>query len=160
MGSMTSRYFRAGAGTVIYNQQGEIAIFKRAQHPVGVWELQQGGIDPVEHPEAAMWRELAEEIGLTKADIALTSEMPGWTVYQNKDAAELLTDILGQAHHWFFLQLKPEVVIDISRATEDAVSDFCWTSFDDLIERTGPHKQHVYQTLQTYFFTHIQKPLT
>ena len=156
---MTSRYFRAGAGTVIYNQHGEIAIFKRAQHPVGVWELQQGGIDPIEHPEEAMWRELAEEIGLTEADLTLTSEMPSWTVYQNKDAAELLTDILGQAHRWFFLQLKPEVTIDISRATEDAVSDFCWTSFDDLIQRTGAHKQHVYQTLKEYFSTHIQKLL-
>jgi len=157
--SMTSRFFRAGAGTVIYNQHGEIAIFKRAQHPVGVWELQQGGIDPGEHPKDAMWRELAEEIGLREVDVTLTSEVPGWTIYQNRDASELLTDILGQAHRWFFLELKPEVVIDISRASEDAVSEFCWTTFDDLIQRTGTHKQHIYQTLQSYFFTNIQKPL-
>lgn len=155
---MATRYFRAGVGTVIYNQQGEIAIFKRAQHPIGVWELQQGGIDPNEHPKEAMWRELTEEIGLTEADVTLTSEMPGWTIYQNKDAAELLTDILGQAHRWFFLELKPEVSIDISQAYEEAVSDFCWTSFDDLIQRTRAHKQHVYQTLREYYATHIQKP--
>lgn len=156
---MTSRYFRAGVGTVIYNQSGQIVIFKRAQHPVGVWELQQGGIDPGEEPKVAMWRELAEEIGLTEADVTLTAVMPGWTIYENKDASVLLTDILGQAHTWFFLQLKPEVEIDISKASEDAVSEFCWTSFDDLIQRTGPHKQHVYHSLASYFSTTLQKPL-
>ena len=156
---MTSRYFRAGVGTVIYNQSGQIAIFKRAQHPVGVWELQQGGIDPNEHPREAMWRELAEEIGLTETDVTLTLEMPDWTIYQNRDASELLTDILGQAHLWFFLYLKPGVKIDISKASEEAVSDFCWTTFDDLIQRTGPHKQHVYRALKNHYSSQIQKPL-
>ena len=40
---MPTRFFRAGVGTVIYNDKEEIVIFKRAQPPVGLWELQQGG---------------------------------------------------------------------------------------------------------------------
>ena len=35
MEQIVTRFFRAGVGTVIYNQKGEVALFQRAQFPVG-----------------------------------------------------------------------------------------------------------------------------
>jgi putative (di)nucleoside polyphosphate hydrolase len=157
-GPMPTRSFRAGVGTVIYNHLNEIAIFKRVQPPVGVWELQQGGIDVGEMPEETLWRELHEEVGIIKDDIESITSMPGWTIYQRGEGiADISLDTLGQAHQWYFLKLKDGHSINLENALEDEASEFRWTNFDELIALTGAHKQHVYQSLKEFFIAHIQK---
>jgi putative (di)nucleoside polyphosphate hydrolase len=155
---MSTRYFRAGVGTVIYNDEGEIAIFKRSKHPVGIWELQQGGIDVGEAPEETLWRELHEEIGILPDDIEHYALMPGQTLYQSPLAAkDVNVPILGQVHCWFFLKLKTDREINLEKSTEDEASEFRWTNFDELISLAGDHKKHVYESLHTYFKEHILK---
>jgi 8-oxo-dGTP pyrophosphatase MutT (NUDIX family) len=154
-----TRYFRAGVGTVIYNQAGEVAIFKRATAPVGVWEFQQGGIDIGEDIEVTLWRELQEEIGLLKEDIAKATLMPGWTVYEDRIATNDATvPRYGQAHRWFFLQLSTVAQIDITKATEQEISEYRLTTFDDAISLTlNVNKKPVYQALKEYFYAHINQ---
>lgn len=155
---MATRYFRAGVGTVIYNDAGQIAIFKRVQPPVGIWELQQGGIDAGEVPEETLWRELHEEVGIIKDDIEHITSVPGWTIYQRAEGiTDVSLNILGQAHQWYFLKLKTGHSINLENALEDEASEFRWTSFDELIGLTGEHKKHVYQSLNDFFEMHIQK---
>ena len=78
-----TRFFRAGVGTVIYNSAGEVAIFERAQNPIGAWQFQQGGIDLGEDFTTTLWRELSEEIGLKEIDFHTMNEYPNWTLYQD-----------------------------------------------------------------------------
>ncbi len=147
-----TRFFRGGVGTIIYNSKNEIALFKRAQNPVGIWQLQQGGIDLNEDFEITLWRELKEEIGLTKEDIDLVTEFPEWTVYATSDAiSDSTKSRLGQAHKWYFLKLKDSSNIDLSRATEEEASDFRWTDFADAINETEDLKKPVYKKLDAYF---------
>lgn len=151
---MHTRHFRAGIGTIIYNKDNEVAYFERATAPVGVWEFQQGGIDLGEAPITTLWRELKEEVGLDQTDIEVVTEYPFWTVYQNIDSeADPTIERLGQAHRWFFLKLKPGVTIDLSRATDVEVSDFCWLPLSEALARTEPYKLHVYQELAEFFKT-------
>ncbi len=154
---MGTRYFRAGVGTVIYNDKNEIAIFKRAQQPVGIWELQQGGIDLHELPEETLWRELYEEVGLIRDDVEAVDSMPGWTLYERAEPRDRESNILGQAHCWFFLKLKSTTKIDLSKSLEDAASEFKWANFEHLIEITGTHKKHVYHELKNYFEAYVVK---
>lgn len=150
--SMSTRFFRAGVGTVIYNARGEIAIFKRSQPPMGVWELQQGGIDVGESFEVTLWRELQEEIGLQPKDIETVTEMPGWTSYQSLSSMDdVNVDSLGQTHHWYFLKLKSDCHINLDNALQDEASEFRWTDFDELISLTREGKQHVYRALEEFF---------
>jgi len=152
-----TRFFRAGVGTVIYNQAGEIALFKRAKYPVGVWQLQQGGIDLGEDIETTLWRELREEVGLTPDDFAAVHQYPHWTVYQDVvSVTDASKSRLGQAHRWYFLALKPGVTIDLSKASEDEASDWRFTTFADAIAETDVNKQHVYQALAKYFALFIK----
>jgi putative (di)nucleoside polyphosphate hydrolase len=155
---MSTRFFRAGVGTVIYNEAGEVALFKRATHPIGVWELQQGGIDVGEKPEDTLWRELKEEIGLTATDVSLVTKMPKLTAYNRPEALTDSSDrLLGQAHQWFFLKLKTGIEINLKAATEDEVSEFMWSDFEHIISITGDHKKHVYKTLQEFYIEHVLK---
>jgi putative (di)nucleoside polyphosphate hydrolase len=154
---MPTRFFRAGVGTVIYNSAYQIAIFKRAQPPVGVWELQQGGIDVGESLEATLWRELHEEVGIIKDDIEQVTKMPGWTVYQRAEHLDDSDNMIGQAHSWFFLKLRAGRDINLANSLEDEASDFRWTTFEELISITGDHKRHVYETVHEFFRNEIQK---
>lgn len=152
-----TRFFRAGVGTVIYNQKGEVALFERAKFPVGVWQFQQGGIDLDEAVETALWRELKEEIGLSKDEINKVTEMPGWTVYQDMNSdTDSSTHRLGQVHHWYFLELKPDCQIDLKNATDQEASQFRWVYFAEAIAVTNDRKKHVYQQLETYFLENIK----
>lgn len=158
LAEMSTRYFRAGVGTVIYNDLGEIAIFKRSKHPIGAWELQQGGIDIGEVPEETLWRELHEEIGIIPEDIEHYSLMPGQTICKSPLASDDANiPILGQVHCWFFLKLKSSAEIDLEKSTEDEASEFRWTNFNELISLAGDHKKHVYETLHIYFKNEILK---
>lgn len=153
---MSTRFFRAGVGTVIYNEAGEIALFKRASPPVGVWELQQGGIDSGEAPSDTLWRELMEEVGLSRDDVALVTPMEELTVYNRPEALINHSDrLLGQAHQWFFLKLKSGIEIDVRKATEQEVSEFMWTNFENAISLCDDRKKHVYEKLDTFFRTEI-----
>ena len=53
--------YRPNVGIVICNRQGEVLWARRyGQHS---WQFPQGGINPGETPEQAMYRELFEEVG-------------------------------------------------------------------------------------------------
>lgn len=152
-----TRFFRAGVGTVIYNEAGEVALFKRAQHPVGIWQFQQGGIDLGEHPEQTLWRELKEEIGLESSDFSLVTKYPHWTIHQTPNSVtDAQKSRIGQAYLWYFLKLKPTVTIDLSTALEDEASDYKWVSFSAATEAPEELKKHIYQDLEKYFTEHIQ----
>jgi putative (di)nucleoside polyphosphate hydrolase len=155
--TIDTRFFRAGVGTVIYNQKGEIALFERSQHPVGVWQFQQGGIDLGEDTETTLWRELREEIGLTKNDFDYVVEYENWTIHSTPSATEDSDKSrIGQAHKWYFLELKSDVKIDLTKATEDEASNFRWVTFTEAIGETEEFKKHVYKELEEFFKSKIQ----
>ena len=154
--TLDTRFFRAGVGTVIYNQQNEVFLFKRAKYPVGVWQFQQGGIDLNESTEETLWRELREEVGLEKADFIKVTEMPNWTIYPTADSlADASKSRIGQAHKWYFLELKPDVEIDLEKALDDEASDFRFDTFAGAINETEELKKHVYRELEKFFLEQI-----
>lgn len=155
---MSTRYFRAGIGTVIYNDSHEVAFFRREKEPVGVWQFQQGGIDHNELPFTTLWRELMEEVGLSKDEVELTYTLPHWISYEDLVASTDATVVrLGQTHQWFFLKIREGVTIDLARATDNEFDEWKWVSFEEAINATSTHKQHVYHELHKHFLLQIQK---
>lgn len=158
---ITNRYFRAGVGTVIYRADGQLAWFKRAKYPVGIWQFQQGGVDLGETIETTLWRELREEVGLTATDIVEVTPLPQWTIYQDDVS---LTDAtksrFGQAHRWFFLRLGADTAIDLARATDAEFSDVTWIEFPAAIAATDTRKRHVYEQLETFFDAQLRPSLS
>lgn len=146
---MENKFFRAGVGTVIYNQAGQVAFFKRAMFPAGIWQFQQGGIDSGETYTQTLWRELKEEVGLEESDIEVIIELPNWTVYA--DLHENAMGRIGQAHKWYFLKLKETSTIDLVNATEKEFEDWKWVTMEEAVASTHDRKRHVYETLADFY---------
>ena len=52
-------------------------------------------------------------------------------------------------------QLKSEVEIDLSKATEDEASNYRWTNFTEALNETEPFKKHVYLELERFFTENV-----
>jgi len=71
--------YRPNVGIVLANQRNEVFWGKRVnQH---AWQFPQGGIKPGETPLQAMYRELAEEIGLARGHVRILGRTREWLRY-------------------------------------------------------------------------------
>jgi putative (di)nucleoside polyphosphate hydrolase len=114
---MASSSFRAGVVAAVVNSKGEVLVFERSDVP-GSWQLPQGGIDTSERPTDAAWRELAEETGLTEADVELVDQHPGWLVYEFPEHVRATGKRLGQAQRWFLFRARTDDLVPVPDQVE------------------------------------------
>ena len=112
--------FRANVGIILINEAGKLMLGGR----VGArgWQFPQGGIGSDETPEAAMYRELNEEVGLTPEDVETLGATAGWLRYRLPSRfvrREQLPLCIGQKQRWYLLRL----LADPARVRFDATSD-------------------------------------
>jgi putative (di)nucleoside polyphosphate hydrolase len=98
--------FRANVGIILTNDAGKLMLGGR----VGArgWQFPQGGIVREEDPEAAMFRELEEEVGLTVRDVEVLGVTRDWLRYRlpNKFIRKHSKPLcIGQKQRWFLLRL-------------------------------------------------------
>ncbi len=98
--------FRANVGIILSNEEGRLMLGGR----VGKrgWQFPQGGISIGEDPEAAMYRELEEEVGLSHADVELLAVTDDWIRYRLPDKFVRKHSkplCIGQKQRWFMLRL-------------------------------------------------------
>lgn len=99
--------FRANVGIILTDGTGCVFLGGRAgQHG---WQFPQGGIRVDESTEAAMYRELAEEIGLAPHDVDVLGNTRNWLRYRlparfiRRNSHPLC---VGQKQRWFLLRLR------------------------------------------------------
>ena len=102
--------YRKCVGIMILNNNKEILVGRRIDHPSGFWQMPQGGINELENPEEAAWREMMEEIGTN--NVELIKESKQWVNY-DIPSATLKTlpwgkKYKGQTQKWFVFQFKDE----------------------------------------------------
>ncbi len=98
--------FRANVGIILTNDAGKLMLGGR----VGArgWQFPQGGIVRDEAPEAAMFRELEEEVGLSDRDVEVLGVTRDWLRYRlpNKFIRKHSKPLcIGQKQRWFLLRL-------------------------------------------------------
>ena len=150
--------YRANVGIVLMNQQKELFFAKR-RYQSG-WQFPQGGMHLGETPENAMYRELLEEIGLTKNDTELLSESSHW--YQYKIPKKHLRKskkgkilVFGQKQKWFLLKLTgSDEAISLTHASKFQEFD-SWKWVDPTLpaRQVIGFKQQVYEQVLTEFQT-------
>lgn len=144
--------YRLGVGIVLINSDGLVFGGRRIDAPDGSWQMPQGGIELGEAPNEAAFRELAEETGVTNAEIV--AESKDWMDYDLPP--ELAATVwggryLGQRQKWFamrFLGRDEEVDLDAHQAEFAA---WKWLAPDDLTRLIIPFKRQLYSDIFTEF---------
>ena len=150
--------YRANVGIVLMNQQKELFFAKR-RYQSG-WQFPQGGIKLGETPENAMYRELLEEIGLTKNETELLSESSHWYQYKipKKHLRKLKKRkpfVIGQKQKWFLLKLMgSDETISLTHNSKFQEFD-AWKWVDPALpaKQVVGFKQQVYEQVLTEFQT-------
>lgn len=99
--------FRANVGIVLMRDNGEVFLGQRTGGRG--WQFPQGGVRQGEPVEQALYRELQEEIGLTREHVNLAGTTGDWLRYRlpkryvRRGRGPLC---IGQKQRWFLLRLK------------------------------------------------------
>ena len=72
--------FRPNVAIVITNHRNQVFWGKRIREHS--WQFPQGGINPGESPEDAMFRELHEEVGLRPDHVRILGRTRDWLRYE------------------------------------------------------------------------------
>ena len=140
--------FRANVGMVLLNERGEVFWGRR----VGVsgWQFPQGGIRPRETPEAAMYRELEEEVGLVAGQVELLGATRRWLRYRLPDRyirRHQRPLCIGQKQIWFALRLVVDdaaVCLDGAGAARE-FQEWCWVDYWRPAREVIQFKRAVYR---------------
>ena len=148
-----NKLYRKCVGIMMFNNNKEVLVGKRLDHPSGFWQMPQGGIDELEKPKEAVWREMMEEIGTNKAK--LIKESNQWVKYDiPEDTLKTLPwghIYKGQIQKWFVFQFIGEDN-DINVGTENPeFSEWKWTNIDSIIDNIVPFKREVYSKILQEF---------
>ena len=149
---MTHKYRRC-VGIMILNQENQILVGRRIDHPSGYWQMPQGGIDENEEPQEAVWREMMEEIGTNNAKLINISKQ--WLSYEIPD--DTLKKLpwgniyVGQTQKWFVFRFIGRDQ-DINVGTENPeFSEWKWSNHINLIDNAVPFKKNLYKKVLEEF---------
>ncbi len=142
-----SEGFRSNVGIVVCNDFGKLLWTRRIGQ--NSWQFAQGGVDPGESAEQAMFRELTEEIGLEEKDVKILGVTKEWLKYRlpnryiRHDSKPLC---IGQKQKWFMLKLTThDSNIRFDATGHPEFDHFMWVSYWYPLRQVISFKRDVYR---------------
>lgn len=138
--------FRANVGIILCNDEGKLMLAGRVGSKG--WQFPQGGMLSDESAEAAMYRELHEEVGLRPEDVEVLAETTDWLRYRlpkkyvRRGSKPLC---IGQKQRWFLLRLKaPESRLRFDCGDTPEFDRWRWVEFWRPVNEVIYFKRRVY----------------
>ena len=139
--------YRPNVAIVIVNAKNQVFWGKRIREHS--WQFPQGGINPGETPERAMYRELHEEVGLEPQHIRILGRTRDWLRYevpQHWVKREYRGSYRGQKQIWYLLRLVGRDTDVKLRACEHPEFDaWRWHDYWVPLETVIEFKREVYR---------------
>ena len=147
--------YRSNVAALFLNESGSLLICERLTEP-GAWQFPQGGVDPGESLEQALYREVREEIGLKKHHYEILDRKGGYRYLYPPDVrAKKLKKHgnHGQEQTYFLCRLNPDAPkIDVNQSPREFRA-YRWIDPADFDPRWLPEfKREVYCQVMKDFF--------
>jgi len=141
--------YRPNVAALVLSPDGQILLCERSD-VAGAWQPPQGGIDPGETDEVALFRELEEEIG--KHDIEIVSKMAERLQYDWPE--KLWRDgFVGQEQVYFLMQKNCDSKIVLN----EEFANFRWVEPKEFRLMVSGFKKSVYIKALEYFLESEKK---
>lgn len=141
-----SEGYRANVGIILCNSDRRLLWAKRIRQRS--WQFPQGGIQKGESEEEAMFRELAEEIGLEPQHVEIMGRTNGWLHYRLPKRLirrNSKPTCIGQKQIWFLLRMvgmESDVKLDLAEKPE--FDNWRWVDYWYPLKAVVPFKRYVY----------------
>lgn len=151
---MSDLPYRSGVGVMLVNAAGKVFVGQRIDSTAEAWQMPQGGVDPGEDAETAVFRELEEETGIAPhhARIVARSRVP----YDYDLPEELIGKLWkgryrGQRQDWFLMRFSgSDADVNIATAHPEFKA-WQWADPATLAELIVPFKRALYAALVEEF---------
>jgi len=144
--SIDAEGYRANVGIVLLGPTGDVFLGGRTGGRG--WQFPQGGIRPDEDVEAALYRELHEEIGLERSDVSVLGSTRAWLRYRlpaQYVRRNSLPLCIGQKQRWFLLRFHGgEHRFRFDSTREPEFESWRWVSFWTPVREVIYFKREVY----------------
>jgi len=141
-----SKGFRSNVGIILSRDDASLLLGGRIGQ--AGWQFPQGGMQVDESPEDAMYRELEEEIGLTRGDVEILGQTDDWLHYllperYIRHGSKPLC--IGQRQRWFMLRLvSSEQQLDLERSDKPEFDRWRWVDYWRPVKEVIYFKRQVY----------------
>ncbi len=139
--------FRANVGIVLCDGRGRLFWGRRVG--MNAWQFPQGGIERDESPEAAMYRELLEEVGLQPRHVEIVGATRPWLRYRLPPRyvrTHRKPLCIGQKQIWFAVRLLgDESDVDLGSAGKPEFDAWRWVSYWRPVREVVAFKRRVYR---------------
>jgi len=139
--------YRPNVGIVILNDDNKVLWAKRVAEDA--WQFPQGGINEGESLEAAMYRELMEEVGLSSDHVEIIGKTKNWLRYDvpsqwlRRDGN---THYKGQKQIWFLLKfIGKDSDVLLTNSEKPEFDLWRWDDFWSPLEQVIDFKREVYK---------------
>lgn len=139
--------FRPNVGVILASASGQLLWAKRIGQEA--WQFPQGGIQRGESAEAALFRELGEELGLTPGEVQMLGVTRGWLRYrlpQRYLRRSRGRTCIGQKQKWFALRLTgADSAIRLDTTSKPEFDGWRWVDYWHPVSEVVDFKRDVYR---------------
>lgn len=140
--------FRPNVGIILANDLGRVLWARRIGQP-SAWQFPQGGIQHNESPEEALFRELREEVGLSRDCVQVLACTNGWLRYRLPKKylkSNSSPHFVGQKQKWFLLKLlADDRSVCMDQTDHPEFDDWRWVSYWYPVGQVVAFKRDVYR---------------
>ncbi len=140
--------FRPNVGIILSNLQGQV-LWARRVGGQDAWQFPQGGIQPNESAEDALYRELFEEVGLEPGSVEVLARTRGWLRYRLPRRLRRYNSspgFKGQKQKWFLLRmLCDDALVQMDLTEKPEFDDWRWVSYWYPVGQVVDFKRDVYR---------------
>lgn len=147
---MQARIYRSGVvGLFIDQQTGKVLVGMRSN--TKGWQFPQGGVDPGESLQDALYREMREEIGSDQFTILRSTERSYRYDFPPHMTAPIAKKFKGQDMNWFLCAFNAGAQPDLASASDDEFTDLKWITPQEALDTIVEFKRGIYQEAMKYF---------